>query len=220
MMAALAPRDRRAVVVGGAIAAAVLGWTGLVRPYRDAVEQTATMLQRERALLEREEGIVLARDDYPRIERSARVQLADAASRFWMVADAGIAHASLASYLQQWADSNRVLVTQVEAVAPVPLAAGIVGIPLRVHGETDVQGLVDYLAFLTAGPKLVRLDQLEMVATAVSDRSTTSGPPAMPVARTGPFAGPAVSTSEVISFQLTAVGYLIPAPPSADRSTP
>ena len=220
MMAALAPRDRRAVFMGGAIAIAVLGWSGLVRPYRDAVEQTATMLQGERALLEREEGILLAREDYPRIERSARVQLAEAASRFWMVGDAGIAHASLASYLQQWADSNRVLVTQVEAVAPVPLAAGIVGIPLRVHGETDVQGLVDYLAFLSAGPKLVRLEQLEMVATSVSERSTTSGPPAMSVARTGPPSGPVVSAPEVISFQLTAVGYLIPAPPSAARSAP
>lgn len=220
MMAALAPRDRRAIVVGGAIAAAVFAWTGLVRPYRDAVEQTATRVQHERALLEREEGVLLDRDEYPRLERAARNQLADAASRFWMVADAGTAHASLASYLQQWADSNRVLVTQVEAVAPVPLAAGLVGIPLRVHGETDLQGLVDYLAFFTAGPKLVRVEQLEMVASSGADRPTASGPPAMPVARSGPSPAPAASPSEVISFQLTAVGYLIPPPPLAAGSTP
>ena len=210
MMSGLAARDRRAVLVGGAIAMAVGGWAGVVRPFVRSATTAATALQQERSLLEREQGLIMPRADRPQLERAARAQLTDLAPRFWPANDAGIAHASLATYLQRSADSARVLVTQVEATAPLPLASGLAGIPLRVHGQTDFQGLVDYLALLATGPRLVRVTQIDVVATSTGDRSSSSGPPPMPGARGVPSNGAGAGPAEVLAFQLLAVGYLLP----------
>ena len=216
MMSGLAPRDRRAVLVGGVIAVAIVGWAGLARPFVRTVAATNATLQQERALLEREEGLIVARADRPQLEREARAQLSTVAPRFWPVSDAGIAHAALATYLQRSADSVHVLVTQVEATAPMPLPSGVAGIPLRVHGQTDFQGLVDYLTLLGTGPRLVRVTQLDVVATSSTDRSPVSGPPPMPGVRSTPQSG-AGGAAEVLAFQLMAVGYLLPPPPSFTR---
>ena len=217
MMSGLASRDRRAVLVGGVIALSIIGWAGLARPFVRAVSAANATLQHERALLEREEGLIVVRAERPQLARDARAQLSTVAPRFWPVSDAGIAHAALATYLQRSADSVHVLVTQVEATAPMPLPSGVAGIPLRVHGQTDFQGLVDYLTLLGSGPRLVRVTQLDVVATSSSsDRSPVSGPPPMPGARSMPQSGPA-GAAEVLAFQLMAVGYLLPLPPSFTR---
>ena len=217
MMSGLAPRDRRAVLVGGVIALAIVGWAGLARPFGRAVRAANATLQQERALLEREEGLIVVRAERPQLEREARARLSTVAPRFWPVSDAGIAHAALATYLQRSADSVHVLVTQVEATAPMPLPSGVAGIPLRVHGQTDFQGLVDYLTLLGSGPRLVRVTQLDVVATSAStDRTPASGPPPMPGVRSTPQNG-AAGAAEVLAFQLMAVGYLLPPPPSLTR---
>ena len=216
MITGLAPRDRRAVLVGGVIALAIVGWAGLARPFLRAARAMNATLQQERALLEREEGLVVALAKRPQFERQAQAQLSTVASRFWPLSDAGIAHAGLATYLQRSADSVHVLVTQVEAAAPMPLPSGVAGIPLRVHGQTDFQGLVEYLTLLGTGPRLIRVTQLDVVATSSSDRSSVSGPPPMPGVRSTPQNG-AAGPAEVLAFQLMAVGYLLPPPPSYSR---
>ena len=183
----LAPRDRRALGLGAAVLGPALLWAFVVAPVTRALDAQAARLAAERQLFSREAGL---------LEDAARARAArdTSASRLLAVAPrlfgggAAAAAAGLAQYLQEGARRSRVLVTHIETLPVQRVDSGIAAVAVRVHGESDLEGVLTLLYALEGGSKLVRIDDLHIPA---QDEGQRFG-----------------STGTALTFEFTATGFV------------
>ena len=100
-------------------------------------------------------------------------------------------------YLQEGAGTGPVLLTRLEPLPAEEEGNGLVGLPLRVEGETDLEGLLTVLHLLDAGSKLVRVENLR-----VHGRRAV-----------------AVDGPEVLSFEFVARGFSLAQSESQDAGS-
>lgn len=195
----LAPRDRRALLVGGPVLAAGLAWVLGVAPALGALQRATAQLAAERDLLERETALLAAVPRFEAARAAGSAQLLQAARRLFGGADERVAGTDLAQYLQAGASASRVLLTRVDPAPPREAGPGLLALALRVQGESDLQGVLTLLYSLESGLRLVRIDDLRLQA---------------PRGRTAA----AADAPEVLHVQFTATGYMLAQP--ADRPAP
>jgi hypothetical protein len=188
MKLALSSRDRRAVGIAAVSAALVLGWTTVGAPYLEAVGQARERLDAARELVAREQLLLAEADVYPTLWEAGAGRLLALAPRLFAGDSDGAAAAALAGYLQTAARGHRVYLHQTEPLPTADAGGGVTTLTVRVRGESDLEGILGFLDAIEAGPRLVRVAQLQI------DRAP---------ARAG------IGSVQVLSFHLTATGYTL-----------
>lgn len=199
---ALAPRDRRALRWGAWLLAPAFLWTAAVVPYLRTVRDAGSRLAAERELLARELELLRGAGDHAAALESGGAHLLEVAPRLFGGDNASAAAAALAQYLQEGGAVSRVRLARLEPGTATEVGVGLIAVPLRVQGETDLEGLLGLLYLIEEGSKLVRVDDVRVqVARAVGPTAA-----AMP---------------EVLSFQFTATGFRLAEPPApVEPATP
>lgn len=166
----LAPRDRRAVLVGAWVLLPVLIATLVLRPWAIAASEGRSSTTRERELLLRERALLAeAPGDSERL-RLASLALADDAPRLFAGAEAVTASAELARYVMTQAVVSGLVVRQAETqtvlddgarTAPTARAdssAEVLRVAMRASG--DVGAVVRFLRQMEDGPRLIRVERI------------------------------------------------------------
>lgn len=147
---------------GVALIAAAALWFVIGRPFmaqrRAALERIAAErrgLAEDLALLGGEgKGAAEEAELQARVDRARRWTIG--------VGGAGAAGAAAVSHFEREATGRRVTLQRIEPLAATALDGGALAVPVRVQGESDFQGLLEFLAALEAGTPLVVVDGLRL----------------------------------------------------------
>jgi type II secretory pathway component PulM len=177
----LGPRDRRALRTGAWLLGPLLFASLVLRPYATSTLASYSMLDDERGLLEREARAVkeLPRD-IATLQATAAA-LTAAAPRLFNGADPVTASADLARYATAAATECGLKLEQSETetrldtsgerrsnpVAPAGPPDGSLRVSIRARG--GILGIFDFLRAMEAGPKLVRVERIEIVRASADD---------------------------------------------------
>ncbi|HSJ23646.1 MAG TPA: type II secretion system protein GspM [Longimicrobiales bacterium] len=163
----LAPRDRRAILLGAAILVPALLWVGAVRPYRAALDDVRERAAAERALLERELALLQA-DASSLTMADLQTRAARASLRLVSAANVPLAEAEVTVFLQELAQLSRVLLLELRGVEPRRGGGGAIEntalrpIRLAVRGESDLEGVMTFLQRIESSPLLLRVAELSI----------------------------------------------------------
>jgi hypothetical protein len=171
----MTPRDRRALLLGGAVLApALLGMWG-VRPALTRYQALRAEVVRERDLLSRERALLAA---VPALDSAAALldtAAARAGARLFPGADPLAATAGLGAYVSDVARRHRVHVQQGETRPPASAAGDLVAVEVAIRAQGDLEGTLGFLADLEHGPRLVQVARLGIERTAAArDREPES----------------------------------------------
>lgn len=155
-------RDRRAIRLGALALLPALAWVFSVSPWLDAVGDRRSRLEARRSLLRAEHDLLAARERYPEAVRAAAARLQAAAPSLLDSRSRGVATAGLTQFVEDRAAASRVRLTATEPRPTRRLDARLVAVPLRVEGQTDLQGVLGFLESLEAGPKLLQVEDLRI----------------------------------------------------------
>jgi hypothetical protein len=159
----LSSRDRRAVLLGAAVLVPALSWMLGVRPYRSYVNDVVERTAAERALLQRERALLARAASLPAAVAAAEAAAQQAELRLVRAPNAPLAEAELTGYLQSLAGASRVLLNEIRGVEQRrndSLPAAVRPIRLAVGGESDLEGVVRFLARMESSPLLIRIREL------------------------------------------------------------
>lgn len=184
----LSPKDRRALLVGAAIAGSALVFAFGVKPYLRELQATREELQWQRDLLGRERSAVSAAKRYPGVLESRQNDLARESAPLFDGADDLSATSDLSDQISQAALTNRVLIQQIETRNSEAMNDGLYAVSIDLRGEGDFEGILHFLNSLEKGKKLIRVSRL------VLEQATRPGPEGVP-------------QSEVLSLSGTFTGY-------------
>ncbi|HEX2202758.1 MAG TPA: type II secretion system protein GspM [Longimicrobium sp.] len=192
----MSPRDRRALVLGGAVLVPALLFALVVRPLAGSLGEVRERTRMERELLAREMGLLRQAGEFPARLDSARAALRAEAPRLFRGVDGLAAASALENYVGEKAEASRVLVRRSESREGGAEGSGLLSLQVDLQGEGDLQALLTLLRGLDTGTRLVRVDRLSV------ERREAAGPETAP-----------------LSFTLTVVGYTLGVPSSAADST-
>lgn len=185
---ALSPRDRRALIWGGAIGIAALVFALGVKPYVRVLRETRDELTTQRALLTRERTMLIASHRFPAALQQSRSALTEQSTPLFDGLDELSATSNLSDDISKAALENRVLVQQLETRKGEALDNGMVALAVDVKAEGDFEGVLHFLNSLERGEKLIHVSALMLTRV---DRPATAGVP----------------DTEVLSVTATMTGY-------------
>jgi len=180
----LRPRDRRALRAGAWILVPLLIAIFVIRPYTTAVQAGRAALERESDLLARETRAVLDLPGDSAVLRIFGLRVAAEAPRLFGGTDAVTASAELARYVSAGATACGLHLeqaetqTRIDSVGQTPLAStpspannrdagGDLKVTIRARG--NVLAIHAFLRAMENGPKLVRVERIEIGRTATDD---------------------------------------------------
>ena len=179
-LAGLTARDRRALTFGAMILVPVLIWVGAARPYLRALEMWTERLEIERGLLVRERSLLAEAPTIPPRIRAVSRTLEELDERFVAAPNQALAEAEVSALMEQLARESRVLLQEARSVAlqarDGEAPGRLLPIRLSLRGESDFEGLLNFLNRLEQDPLLLRIvgisvDRVEG-ATAASGGNT------------------------------------------------
>lgn len=188
LLKSLSPRDRRALKMGGAVAALALVFVFGIKPYVRALTETRDELSMQRNLLTRERVVLNASNRLPAALQQSRSALAERSTPLFDGLDELSATSDLSDLISKSALENRVLVQQLDTRRAEPLEEGMVALAVDVRAEGDFEGVLRFLNSLDRGDKLIRVSALTLTRI---DRPVPAGAP----------------DTEVISVSGTMTGY-------------
>lgn len=167
LLRGMAPRDRRAVLLGLAALLPALLWIAAIRPYRATLADVQERVAAERALLAREEALLAQSGTMPgavaeNVQRAER-----AALRLVRAPNVPLAEAELTAFLQEIATLTRVLLQDMRSVEPrrgqqENGAGSVRALRLSVRGESDLEGVLTFLQRIEHNPMLLRVSELSI----------------------------------------------------------
>ena len=172
---ALAPRDKRALRIGGWIVLPAIFATLVVRPLGRAWLDRRAALEQDRSLLARELRLVA---DAPRdleLLHAERRALDASASRLFGGAEAVSASAELARYVAREASASKLDLEQAETEtaldaveapngAATPASAADQPLRVSIRARGDIEAIVAFLRALEDGDRLVRVERIAISA--------------------------------------------------------
>jgi type II secretory pathway component PulM len=161
-LAALSPRDRRALLLGAIVLAPALLFAFVVRPFAGAIAERRERVAAERDLLMRELRLLADARDFPDALRGGEAELLREAPRLFAGSDPVVATSALEAFVAEQAYAHRVLIQRSEALAPEPAGVGVVALRTAIRAVGDLDGLLSFLHSLEAGRKLVRVERLSL----------------------------------------------------------
>jgi hypothetical protein len=169
----LSTRDRRALIIGAAIALPVIGYLAAVRPYlrSEAVAREAVIAQRE--LLAREEELVNHAAQIPPRLATASAVVRLVSSRLYDAREPIAATAALARDVRRALDGAHVAAQRIESRDATTASNGLRELTVELHAEGDLQGIMGALSTLERGDKLIRVRRLSLDRSATGPGPTT-----------------------------------------------
>lgn len=164
MLDRLAPGDRRILLGFAVIVSAVVIVLGL-RPSYGALADVRERLDVERGLLARELQLLESAAVLPKHIEEALRKTAAVDLRLLEAASVTLAEAQLTDLLESWAVLSRVLLREIESIAPArgtESPPGTETLRLSVTGESDLEGVLTFLDALESGILLVRVRGLAL----------------------------------------------------------
>jgi hypothetical protein len=158
----MSSRDRRAVVLGGAVLLPALLYIWGVRPYQAALSDARDQLVTERATLARERAAILTARRNPQLQHIADSAMRVMRPRLFEGKDDVMASAELASYLGEVAQRARVWLQDASTRPAGPVTQGVRTLRVDIRAESDLQGALMFLQALERGDKLIRIDRLDI----------------------------------------------------------
>ena len=186
----LSRRDRRAVGLGALVLVPALLWTFALSPYLERLAERRDRLAAERRALLAERELLASEDRYPRAVEAGLGRLRELRPRLLDGRSEGMAAAGLAQLLEDWARASRVHLVRVEPGTVRGLESRLQAVPVALQGESDLQGLLEFLAALSGSEKILRVGSLQ-------------------VSRRGAGPGGVGEGVEVLSFALSVVGLAL-----------
>lgn len=157
------PRERRTVIIGGAILFVALFFVWGVKPYVAALGGTREQLQAQRDALARERAAVATARENPRLQQVADSAMRVMAPRLFVGRDDVMASADLATYLGDVAQRSRVWLQDASTRPAVVGPDGVRTLQVDIRAQSDLRGTLRFLQALERGTKLVRVDRLELM---------------------------------------------------------
>jgi hypothetical protein len=196
----MAPRDRRAILMGLAILVPSFLWVLGVRPYRAALAEVRERTRVEQELLRRELELLDASDSIPAAIAQEARGAEEVRSRLVSGLSTVLAEAELTDFLEGAAYDSRVLLEEIrsgELARGEELPEGLDLIRLHLRGESDMEGVLSFLDRIESSSLLLRVRGLalepEMARAESNGRDDNTPRPSLP---TG-----------VVEFQLVLDGF-------------
>lgn len=165
LLGGLSPRDRKAILGGLAIILPAAAWMAVVRPYVGALGEVRDRVVAERELLAREMALLESAPLLPEAIREAESEAARFEGRMLRAASGVLAEGELTRFLESAAFQSRVLLEQIRSgelargEEPPP---GLSVVRLHVSGESDLEGIMAFLAAMERSPLLLRVRGLAL----------------------------------------------------------
>jgi type II secretory pathway component PulM len=167
---AISNRDRRALQWGAAALAVWIVLQYAVLPAWDRWQQTASELPiRENALIKYRQAVAASGTEKKTAETLAN-RLHEAESGLLASATPALASAELQEWARQATANHAIEVRSSEFLAVRPQRDGYAQIPLGLHFQCHLDQLVDFLAELRTGPKIVAVPRLQIQPTGGPDK--------------------------------------------------
>lgn len=158
----LKERERKVVLWGALLVVPALFYLYGIKPFRASLTDKREQLAFEQAALVREEGAIAAAKRNPALQSVADSLMKQTVSRLFSGADDVMTSAELGSYLGEVAGQNHVLLTTATTGVVAKLKSNVRTLNEDIRGESDLQGLLEFLQALERGPKLVRVSRLDI----------------------------------------------------------
>ena len=172
----LRPRDRRALLWGGALLLIALGFTYVVQPYRKARTALRERVTEQHDLLARELAVLGSAQALPAALADAELALDAQRARLLPADDRLSATAALVGMVGDEARRQGVQLEAIESRSAEPVGGGVVAVRIEVRGRADLEALLRWLASLETDARLIRVDGLTIAqsnAGAVPDSNDT-----------------------------------------------
>jgi hypothetical protein len=160
--ASLAPRDRRALLLGALVLAPALFFIWAVKPYLAALESSRDFLSVERAALARERAAVTAAQRNPGMQQLADSLMRAMSPRLFAGRDDVMATAELVSHLGALAQANDVWLQNATTRPATVGTAGVRTLQVALRAESDLEGVVRFLRAIENGDKLLQVERLDV----------------------------------------------------------
>ena len=158
----LKERERKVLVWGAVIAVPILLFTFGVKPLWASLTDKQEQLELERTTLVRERAAIAAAKRNPELQHVADSLMQITSQRLFSGADDVMASAELGSYIGEIAGKNHVLMTSRTTAAVPKTKSTVRTLNQDIRGESDLQGILEFLQALEHGPKLVRISRVDM----------------------------------------------------------
>lgn len=165
----LSHRDSRALFYGGLIVGALVLWNAGLAPFLATVEERRAELTRERTLLTDERTLLQEIERDSAVHRQTAAHARELRTRLFRPPSAA---ATVTEYVVARADNAHVHLARTEP-SNDPRArssAGIKPVSVRIWGETDLRGLIDFVTSLERGEKLLDIRELRIEGSRRSSR--------------------------------------------------
>jgi hypothetical protein len=158
----LKEREKKTLLWGAIVVLPALFYLYGVKPFRASLADKRDQLAFEQAALVREQAAIAAAKRNPALQQVADSLMKLTVSRLFSGADDVMTSAELGSYLGEVAGKNHVLLTTANTGVVAKLKSNVRTLNEDIRGETDLQGLLEFLQALERGPKLVRVTRLDI----------------------------------------------------------
>ncbi len=165
LLEGLAPRDRRAILIGLGILVPAAVYVLGVKPYRAALAEIGDLVSAEGDLLMRERELLASAESLPMEIEEAR----DAADRFGdrlvIASSPVLAEGVLSGFLESSAVRSRVLLEEIRGgelgrgEEPPP---GLTVLRLHLRGESDLEGVLTFIDEIEKNQLLLRIRGLAL----------------------------------------------------------
>lgn len=184
-MRTLSARDRRALLLGAAVAAGLLGYARLARPALAALRGERLALGDSLALLARERALVAAAPRLPRAVHAARAAL-DSTAALLFAGDSVRATAELSAFVSDVARATGMRLTSVEGRTPERVGP-LTRVQVELRGEGSWRQTLHFLESLEGARQLVDVNAVRVERGTVSTGAGPAGGPlvALTVLATG-----------------------------------
>lgn len=155
-------KERRTIVIAAAVVLPALLYVWGVKPYVATLTNTRDQLSVERDALARERSAVAAAHRDPQLRRVADSAMAAVTPRLFTGRDDVMASAELAAYLGDVARRSHLWLQDASTRPAVTTPGGLRTLKVEMRGESDLEGVLNFLQSLERGDKLLRVDRLDI----------------------------------------------------------
>lgn len=155
-------RERKWVTWGVIICVPILLFNYAVKPLNASLTDMRDQLDVERSALVRERAAIAAAKQNPQLQHIADSLMHVTSERLFSGADDVMASAELGSYIGEIAGQNHFLLSSATTGAVSKTKSVVRTLTEDIRGESDLQGILEFLQALEHGPKLVRVSRIDL----------------------------------------------------------
>lgn len=161
----LEPRERIVVTASGVILAATLVILYAVIPFVDHWSAREAAIEARSEQLARLEGMVAREAGFSNAVAALKAERRRASNRLLHGSTTALAASRLQSILTRYAEQSRLVLGSIDLAGETETDGSLTAIPVRLSASGDIYGLVDFLAYIRDGDKLMVIDEMGVRAT-------------------------------------------------------